>query len=144
VNPPALATREEQIRDLRAFLGRVGRVPAPDDLATMNDRNACMGLLMILSEAFSKCRWELMQYVPPLPDPPFPLPLFSFAAEPGRLDGSAFRLSSLGPVSAPRTQQPAGGRGRVCASRANRRVRDTSEASHLLENCIGMLRAGDG
>ena len=58
--PVALSTAEEQTRDMRVFLKRVGGVKAPEDLASLEDRNACMGLLMLLRDQFRKCRWELM------------------------------------------------------------------------------------
>lgn len=60
-SPPLLATRAEQVLDLKAFLARVGGVEGPEALDSIRDRNACLGLLMILSDTFSKCRWELMQ-----------------------------------------------------------------------------------
>ena len=57
---PKLDTREEQIRDMYAYMRRVGGVHAPDDLAGLTDRNQCVGLLCLLGEQFKKCRWELM------------------------------------------------------------------------------------
>ena len=58
--PPLLATQEEQTRDMRTFLKRVGGVKAPDDLASLKNKNACMGMLMLLRDMFQKCRWELV------------------------------------------------------------------------------------
>ncbi len=59
-SPPDMSTPEQQIFDMRLFLGRVGGVAKPDDLETTRDRNACMGMLYILQDMFRKCRWELL------------------------------------------------------------------------------------
>ena len=59
-NPPALTTPEQQNYDMRQYLKRVGGVREPTDLATLRDRNACIGMLMLMKDMFRKCRWELM------------------------------------------------------------------------------------
>jgi hypothetical protein len=58
--PYVLTTYEDKERDMVRFLQRVGGVRAPDDLAKMPDRNACLGLLMLLRDMFRKTRWELL------------------------------------------------------------------------------------
>ena len=58
--PPPLERTEDQVRDMRLFMQRVGSVKQPDDLSNMADRNACAGLLLFLAGRFQKCRWELM------------------------------------------------------------------------------------
>ena len=57
---PDMTTKEQQVQDMRRYLTTVGGVKAPDDLATLRDRNACMGMLYILRDMFGKCRWELL------------------------------------------------------------------------------------
>ena len=57
---PDMTTREQQVFDMRRYLTGVGGVKAPDDLAAMKGRNACMGMLYILRDMFDKCRWELL------------------------------------------------------------------------------------
>ena len=59
-SPPVLRTFEEQSHDMGMFLQHVGAVERPDDLMIMHDRNACMGMLLILRDMFRKCRWELL------------------------------------------------------------------------------------
>lgn len=58
--PPELNTIRDQRRDMTAFLERVGGVRSPDDLDKIGHRNRCMGLLMVLRDAFSNSRWELL------------------------------------------------------------------------------------
>ena len=55
-----LKNDQQVIEDMQGFLSRVGGVTAPDDLANVQDRNACLGLLMVMKDAFSKTRWELL------------------------------------------------------------------------------------
>ena len=57
---PPLETKDDQIKDMRLYMRRVGGVDAPDDLESIRDRNACAGLLAFLGARFRKCRWELM------------------------------------------------------------------------------------
>ena len=59
-SPPDMSTSEQQTHDMRLFLGRVAGVKKPDDLETIRDRNACMGMLYVLQDMFRKCRWELL------------------------------------------------------------------------------------
>ncbi|KAK8243343.1 fungal-specific transcription factor domain-containing protein [Phyllosticta capitalensis] len=55
-----LASREALVRDMRGFLRRVGGVAAPDELVKIRDRNASIGLLVLLRDMFVKTRWELL------------------------------------------------------------------------------------
>ncbi|KAJ4360448.1 uncharacterized protein N0V89_001011 [Didymosphaeria variabile] len=55
-----LDTYEDKETDMIRFLQRVGGVRAPDDLAKMPDRNACLGLLLLMRDMFKKTRWELL------------------------------------------------------------------------------------
>lgn len=50
----------DKIADMRGYLTRVGGVPAPDDLSKIPDRNACLGLLIVMRDMFKKTRWELL------------------------------------------------------------------------------------
>lgn len=59
-HPYRLSTDEEKVRDMTGYLKRVGGVRAPDDLAKLQDRNACLGLLVIMRDMFKKTRWELL------------------------------------------------------------------------------------
>ena len=58
--PYQLTTYDEKVRDMSGYLKRVGGVRAPDDLAKTTDRNACLGLLIIMRDMFKKTRWELL------------------------------------------------------------------------------------
>lgn len=53
-------TAQERHADMRAFLRRVGGVRAPEELAAVRGRNACLGLLATLRDMFVNTRWELM------------------------------------------------------------------------------------
>jgi hypothetical protein len=55
-----LKNEQQVIEDMQGFLSRVGGVTAPDDLSKVQDRNACLGLLMVMRDAFGKARWELL------------------------------------------------------------------------------------
>lgn len=55
-----LTTRELQVRDMQRYLHRVGGIANPNDLAQVKDRNSCLGLLLLLREAFRQPRWELL------------------------------------------------------------------------------------
>ncbi|KAJ4291850.1 hypothetical protein N0V90_009746 [Kalmusia sp. IMI 367209] len=55
-----LASYEDKETDMIRFLHRIGGVRAPDDLAKMPDRNACLGLLILMRDMFKKTRWELL------------------------------------------------------------------------------------
>ena len=59
-SPPDMSTVDQQVCDMRHFLTTVGGIGAPDDLANLRDRNACMGMLYVLRDMFTKCRWELL------------------------------------------------------------------------------------
>jgi hypothetical protein len=56
----ALTTHDQVIKDMRGYLNRVGGVRAPDDLAHKTNRNACLGLLVLMRDTFLKTRWELL------------------------------------------------------------------------------------
>jgi Fungal specific transcription factor domain len=56
----ALNSQQEVIEDMQGFLRRVGGVRAPDDLATVKNRNACLGLLILMRDTFKAARWELL------------------------------------------------------------------------------------
>lgn len=61
IKPPyKLLTHEDKVRDMQGFLRRVGGVRAPDDLAKMPNRNACLGMLFLVRDMFKKTRWELL------------------------------------------------------------------------------------
>jgi hypothetical protein len=55
-----LNNHKEVVNDMQGFLRRVGGVRAPDDLSRMQNRNACLGLLILMKDTFSKTRWELL------------------------------------------------------------------------------------
>jgi hypothetical protein len=55
-----LPTHEDKVRDMQGFLRRVGGVRAPDDLANIQNRNACLGMLELMRDCFRKTRWELL------------------------------------------------------------------------------------
>ncbi|KAF2091689.1 hypothetical protein K490DRAFT_31945 [Saccharata proteae CBS 121410] len=55
-----LETREDMVRDMQGFLRRVGSAQAPDGLARIQNRNACLGMLILLRDMFCKTRWELL------------------------------------------------------------------------------------
>lgn len=54
-----LSTHELQVQDAQRYLLRVGRITSPDDLQHINNRGACLGLLLLLQHIFSLPRWEL-------------------------------------------------------------------------------------
>ncbi|KAH6612121.1 fungal-specific transcription factor domain-containing protein [Boeremia exigua] len=58
--PYSQRTYDEKVRDMTGYLKRVGGVRAPDDLAKLADRNACLGLLLVMRDMFKKTRWELL------------------------------------------------------------------------------------
>jgi hypothetical protein len=58
--PYQLPTHEAKVRDMVGYLRRVGGVRAPDDLAKIPDRNACLGMLILMRDMFKKTRWELL------------------------------------------------------------------------------------
>lgn len=58
--PYNLGSYEDKARDMVLYLKRVGGVRAPDDLSKMTNRNACLGLLILMRDMFRKTRWELL------------------------------------------------------------------------------------
>lgn len=59
-SPPDMSTVDQQVYDMRQFLTTVGAVKDPNDLPSMHNRNACMGMLYVLRDMFTKTRWELL------------------------------------------------------------------------------------
>jgi hypothetical protein len=58
--PYKLPTYNDKVKDMHGYLRRVGGVRAPDDLAKIGDRNACLGMLILMRDMFKKTRWELL------------------------------------------------------------------------------------
>ncbi|KAH7064067.1 fungal-specific transcription factor domain-containing protein [Paraphoma chrysanthemicola] len=58
--PYMLPKHDDKVKDMMGYLKRVGGVRSPDDLAKIVDRNACLGLLIIMRDMFRKTRWELL------------------------------------------------------------------------------------
>ncbi|KAF2733307.1 hypothetical protein EJ04DRAFT_274849 [Polyplosphaeria fusca] len=58
--PYQLSNHEDKMKDMVGYLNRVGGVPKPDDLAKVADRNACVGMLLLMRDMFKKTRWELL------------------------------------------------------------------------------------
>ncbi|CAE7174919.1 hypothetical protein PTNB85_03473 [Pyrenophora teres f. teres] len=58
--PYQLPTYDDKVRDMVLYLNRVGGVRSPDDLTKVTNRNACLGLLIIMRDMFKKTRWELL------------------------------------------------------------------------------------
>ncbi|KAI1514828.1 Fungal specific transcription factor domain containing protein [Pyrenophora tritici-repentis] len=58
--PYQLPTYDDKVRDMVLYLNRVGGVQSPDDLTKVTNRNACLGLLIIMRDMFKKTRWELL------------------------------------------------------------------------------------
>jgi hypothetical protein len=58
--PYQLPNHDAKVRDMVGYLRRVGGVRAPDDLAKIPDRNACLGMLILMRDMFKKTRWELL------------------------------------------------------------------------------------
>ncbi|KAF4555524.1 Fungal specific transcription factor domain-containing protein 35 [Elsinoe fawcettii] len=55
-----LGTREAQVRDMNAFLLRVGGGDSPAQLEKMEGKNRVLGLFMLLRGTFLQARWELL------------------------------------------------------------------------------------
>ena len=56
----ALTTQQQRVDDMQRFLKRASVVATADDLQHMKDRNALLGLLILLKENFGATRWELL------------------------------------------------------------------------------------
>jgi hypothetical protein len=59
--PYQLLSYEDNFRDMVLYLKRVGGVGSPEDLSKTPNRNACVGLLIIMRDMFKKTEWELLQ-----------------------------------------------------------------------------------
>lgn len=57
---PADFTFNDQVRDMRAYLGRLGSVGSPEELKLKTGFNGCSCLLLVLRNTFEKTRWELL------------------------------------------------------------------------------------
>jgi hypothetical protein len=49
-----------QVRDIRAYLRRLGGVGSPEELKSMGGFNGCSSVLMVLRTVFERTRWELL------------------------------------------------------------------------------------
>jgi hypothetical protein len=58
--PYSLPTYDNKVRDMVLYLERVGGVASPEGLIKTNNRNACLGLLIIMRDMFRTTRWELL------------------------------------------------------------------------------------
>jgi Fungal specific transcription factor domain len=56
----ALQDYNQVVKDMQGFLNRVGKVRSPDDLQAVTNRNACLGLLVLMRDTFARTRWELL------------------------------------------------------------------------------------
>ena len=56
----SLPTQQHRIDDMQRFFKRAATVSTPADLKSMKDRNALLGLLMLLRDDFGMTRWELL------------------------------------------------------------------------------------
>ena len=62
-SPPDMSTVDQQEYDMRCYLTSIGGIDAPESLASphlRDRRNACMGMLYVLRDMFTRCRWELL------------------------------------------------------------------------------------
>ncbi|KAI5788350.1 fungal-specific transcription factor domain-containing protein [Geopyxis carbonaria] len=50
----------ESYAAMRSYLRTTGGLRAPEELASLPNKNACLGLLLTLQGMFSHCRWELL------------------------------------------------------------------------------------
>jgi hypothetical protein len=57
---PSTMAFEDQVRDMRHYLRRLGHVRSPEDLKSLRGFNGCTGMLMVLRATFEKTRWELL------------------------------------------------------------------------------------
>ena len=51
---------DEQVRDMRMYLRRLGGARSPEELKQMRHFNGCSSLLIVLRSLFGKTRWELL------------------------------------------------------------------------------------
>ena len=56
----SLPTPQHRIDDMQRFFKRAAAISTPEDLKSMKDRNAMLGLLMLLRDEFGTTRWELL------------------------------------------------------------------------------------
>jgi hypothetical protein len=57
---PSSYNFDDQVRDMRAYLRRLGGVHSPEELKSMRGFNGCTGMLMVLHSVFEKTRWQLL------------------------------------------------------------------------------------
>jgi hypothetical protein len=57
---PATYAFDDQVRDMRTYLRRLGSVRSPEDLKLLKGFNGCSSMLMVLRSTFEKTRWELL------------------------------------------------------------------------------------
>jgi hypothetical protein len=56
-----LPSYEDKVKDMVLYLNRMGGVRTPEDLSETPNRNACLGLLIIMRDMFKQTRRELLQ-----------------------------------------------------------------------------------
>lgn len=59
--PCQLLCDKTKVKDMVLYLNRMGGVKIPEDLNKTLDRNACLGLMMIMRDKFGQTRWESLQ-----------------------------------------------------------------------------------
>jgi hypothetical protein len=59
--PYQLLSYDDKVRDMVLYLRRMDGVRSPEDLGKTSNRNACLGLLIIMRDIFKQSRWELLQ-----------------------------------------------------------------------------------
>ncbi|PQE15385.1 C2H2 finger domain-containing protein [Rutstroemia sp. NJR-2017a BVV2] len=57
---PSIHSFDDQVRDMRVYLRRLGSVTTPEQLKNFHGLNGCTGMLMVLRTVFEKTRWELL------------------------------------------------------------------------------------
>ncbi|KAF7863165.1 hypothetical protein EAF04_007248 [Stromatinia cepivora] len=57
---PDRHVKNDQVRDMRAYLQRFGSINNPEELKKLTGLNGCSGLLMVLQGVFELTRWELL------------------------------------------------------------------------------------
>ena len=57
---PASYDFDDQVRDMRSYLRRLGGAGSPEELKSLRGFNGCTGMLMVLRKCFETTRWELL------------------------------------------------------------------------------------